>query len=180
MKAMGAVTALACALVAGGPAFGAAHAGMPSGGQIRVFVDASTNGATQKILVTGAIGDYGTSTSVDKNGTVDPNGDYEKVVMKKGGFEVNTAALDRKFAKAPATFNRVTCSFSFTGSAPVTLSDGTGLYTGISGTVVVTANFGGIGPRLASGPHKGQCNPNHNAKSVAQYGAIIGTGAVKF
>jgi len=39
---------------------------------------------------------------------------------------------------------------------------------------------GGIGPRLTTGARKGQCNPSHNAKELSQYGAIIGTGTVKF
>src|SRR5215471_4011809 len=72
-------------------------------------------------------------------------------------------------ASAPAT-----CSFSVTGSGPVRLFNGTGLYKGITGSAEMTLSFGGIAPRLTSGAHKGDCNPNQNAKALSQYGAIIG------
>ena len=180
MKAIAGVAALACALVFGGSATAMSQSVGPDGGKIRVYVDASTNGPVSKILITGAIGDYGTATSMDKNGKVDSNGNFVKVVLKKGTFEVDSTALNAKLNKGPGVFTKSTCSFSFTGSGRVTLSNGTGLYHGISGSVNVTATFGAISPRLSSGAHKGQCNQNQNAKSLSQWGAIIGTGTVKF
>jgi hypothetical protein len=180
MKAVAAVGVLACALVLGGSALATPRSGAVSSGKIRIFADASSDGPVSKILITGVIGDYGTATSMDKNGKVDQNGNYVKIALKKGTFEIDSTALNAKLNKAPGVFNKTTCSFSFTGSGGVTLFNGTGLYKGISGSAEVTLSFGGIGPRLTTGAHKGACNPSQNAKSLSQYGAIIGTGIVKF
>jgi hypothetical protein len=175
-----AVAALACAVGIGVSATVASGSGAVAGGKVRIFANASTEGPVSKILFTGAIGDYGTATSIDRNGKVDTNGNYVKMALKKGTFEVDSTALNAKLNKAPGVFNKSTCSFSFTGSGRVTIFNGTGLYQGISGSAEITLSFGGIGPRLTAGPRKGQCNPSHNAKPLSQFGAIIGTGVVKF
>lgn len=176
MKAAAAVGALVCALVVGGSAMATSRSGSVSGGKIGIFADASTNGPVSRILITGAIGDFGTATSIDKNGKVDQNGNFVRVALRKGTFEIDSTALNAKLNRAPGVFDKTTCSFSFTGSGSVSFFDGTGLYAGISGTARITLAFGGIGPRLASGA----CNPSQNAKPLSQYGAIIGTGVVKF
>jgi hypothetical protein len=180
MKATAVVGALVCALLVVGSALGGSHRAAVSAGKFRVYADASSDGAVSKILFTGAIGDYGTATSIDKNGKVDQNGNFVKVALKKGTFEIDSTALNAKLNQAHGIFSKKTCSFSFSGSGGVRLFNGTGLYKGLSGTAQVTLSFGGIGPRLTSGPHKGQCNPSQNAKAVSQYGAIIGTGVVRF
>lgn len=180
MKAVAGIAVLACALVIGGTAIAGSQSGEASGGKVRIFVDASTNGSVQKIVITGAIGDYGTATSIDKSGKVDPNGNYVKIALKKGTFVVNSRALNANLNKAPGVFSKATCSFSFGGSGRVTLFNGTGLYQGISGSAEMILSFGGIGPRLTTGKHKGQCNPSHSAKPLSQYGVLIGTGIVKF
>jgi hypothetical protein len=180
MKLAAAVGALACALVLGASALATPRSAGVSGGTIRVFADASSNGPVSKILITGAIGDYGTATSIDKDGKVDQNGNYVKIALKKGTFELDSTTLNAKLNQAHGIFSKTTCSFSFSGTGGVTMFNGTGLYRGISGSAQVTLTFGGIGPRLTSGAHKGQCNPSQNAKQLSQYGAIIGTGTVKF
>jgi len=180
MKAAAAVAVLVCALVFGGAALATSGSGGVSGGKIQIFADASADGAVSKIVITGAIGDYGTATSIDKNGKVDENGNYVRIALKKGTFELDSTTLNARLNKAPGVFTKATCSFSFTGTGGVTLFNGTGLYKGISGSAQVTLRFAGIGPRLATGAHKGDCNPSHDAKPLSQYGAIIGTGTVKF
>lgn len=167
------------ALVGNASAFGSSTSGTPAGGPLRVFAT-SGNGATGTIVVTGAIGDYGKQLQMDKNGKANANGGYVEITLKKGTFEVNATTLNAKLAKAPGTFDKATCSFSVTESAPTTLFNGTGLYKGISGTVNITVNFAGVGPRYASGKNKGQCIKSNNAKLLAQYSAIIGAGTVKF
>ena len=138
-------------------------------------------GAVSKIVITGVIGDYGTATSINKNGTIDANGNYVKIALKHGGFEVNSVALNQKTNNAPPTMvNTTTCSFDFGGSGPVTLFNGTGMYTGITGTLNITEKFGGIGPVFTSGPKKGQCNMGENVQPIAFYGSITGSGKVSF
>ena len=155
-----AMAALGCmvvgsVLIGGSAAFGA---GMPAGGPVTIHVTPSPDGIHGPIVITGAIGDHGQTTSIDKNGKPDANGNFVRITLKKGTFEVNSTALNAKTAKAQPTVNRSTCSFDFTGTGPVTLFNGTGLYAGISGTLSITITFAGVGPLYTSGKHKGQCN----------------------
>jgi hypothetical protein len=152
----------------------------PKGGTIYVSATPK-NGATDPIVIVGAIGDYGTATTVNQNGKVDSNGDYVKIVLKHGGFEINTKALKQKAnSAAPTVNNTTTCSFSFTASGPVTLFNGSGSYKGISGTVDITENLYAILPRFASGKHKGQCNEGNSSTPIAFVGSISGSGKVSF
>lgn len=161
---------LASLAIVGSTALAAAP---PAGGPIKVFVTNVTN-TKSKILVTGAIGDYGTTVAVDKNGKVDSNGAYQKVTLKKGGFWVNATALNKKLNKSQPQVNKATCSVAFTASAPTKLFKGSGLYAEISGTVRITVTFAGIAPRSASG----QCRAT--AQPLGFYQSITGTGNAKF
>ncbi|MGZ6670705.1 MAG: hypothetical protein ACXVH3_39350, partial [Solirubrobacteraceae bacterium] len=154
-------------------------ASTPAGGAVKVFVT-PTSGPRSSILVTGAIGDYGKTLRVDKNGKTAGNGDYQKVTLKQGSFEVNATALNKKLNASAPVVNKTTCSLVFSGSAPTTVFNGTGLYKGISGTVRITVTFAGIAPRYTSGTHKGQCNFSNSAQPLGQYQAITGTGSVHF
>jgi hypothetical protein len=173
--------ALATAVLAGLMVVGssALAASAPAGGPIKVFLTPSPTSPKSKITITGAIGDFGTSVSVNAAGKTTPNGHYQKVTLKQGGFWVNGTALGKATSKGKPVANKSNCSFSFGASAPVTLFNGTGLYTGISGTVKITLTFAGISPRFASGAHKGQCNFNAN-KTLGQYESVAGAGNVTF
>ena len=88
----------------------------PAGGTIEIWATPG-NGPVGPIVITGAIGDYGTATTIDKNGKVDNNGDYVKIALKHGGFEINSVALNQKTNNAPPTMvNNTTCSVEFGGS----------------------------------------------------------------
>lgn len=166
--------ALATACLAGVLGVGStALASSPAGGPIKVYVTGS--GTHSKILVTGAIGDYGSTTTVDKNGKVDSNGDFQKVVLKKGGFFVDATALSKKFETSQPAVNNATCSMDFVVSATTKVYKGTGLYKGIGGNVKITVSFAGIAPRK-----NGKCDFSQNTKPLAQWQAITGTGSVKF
>jgi hypothetical protein len=175
------VAVLGFVIAAGSLAVSAGAASpMPAGGTIGVYATPG-NGHVARIVITGAIGDYGTATQIDKSGKVDPNGGYVKVVLKHGGFEVNSVALNKKANNArPTTNNTTTCSFSVTTSGPTTLFNGTGLYTGIAGTVQITQTFAGDGRRYTSGPKKGQCNRANNVAPLAFWASISGLGKVTF
>jgi hypothetical protein len=149
-------------------------ASTPKGGKIRVFVT-NTSTTRAKILITGAIGDYGTTVSQDANGKVDANGDFEKVTLRHGGFLVNDTALDKKLNSSRPTVNKTDCSIAFTGTGPTTVEDGTGVYSGISGTIALTVTYAGIAQKTAKG-----CNFANNAPDYGEYQAITGTGSVSF
>ena len=65
-------------------------------------------------------------------------------------------------------------SIGATGRA--TLSERTGQYAGIRGTLRVTGTFADVGPRLKNG----ECNMSQNAKPLAQFNAVTGSGHVSF
>ena len=147
-----ACAALAAALV---PATAASAAGMPAGGQIELIATAGSS-PYGTIVIAGAIGGSGKTLSMTKSGKPDANGNYVKITLQNGTFEVNSTVFNEKTAKAPASIaNKATCSFAFAGSGPVTLFNGTGLYAGISGTVTITINYVGYGPLYTSGAEEG-------------------------
>ncbi len=174
------VAVLGNLLLGGASAFAAATPRTPVGGPVRVFVTPG-NGAGGKIVIAGAIGDYGTTLNINKNGTADPNGNYAKATLRKGTFEVNKTALNAKMNNARPTVNNLnTCSAVISGTAPVTVLGGTGLYTGITGTVNITVTEVFVLPFYTSGKHKGHCNEGNGGQPVAFYESVIGTGTVSF
>lgn len=159
---------------------GASGAPAPTNGTVHVWA-VPGRGAVDQILLTGVIADHGTATTIDKDGKVDPNGHYVMVKLQAGGFEVNASEFDEVFEKLQPTVNAATCSAWATGTGPVSLFNGTGSYTGITGTIRITSSYAIIFPRYATGAKKGQCNERQNAQPVAQFeGDITGSGAVGF
>jgi hypothetical protein len=174
------VAVLGGALLGSSPAFAATRPSTPANGPVKLFATPSADGLHATILMTGAIGDYGNALTIDKNGTPDANGNYVKVTLQKGGFEINSTTLNAKANKVQPTFNTATCSAALSVAGPVTLFDGTGLYAGIDGTLTVTEVAAFILPRYTSGKNKGNCNTSNNVQPVEQYGSIIGTGTLSF
>ena len=72
------------------------------------------------------------------------------------------------------TIDTAHCFYAFKGSGPTSLMKGTGAYAGISGTINVTVNFVGIGPKLPNG----KCN--QKVPPVAQYGDVTGSGTASY
>jgi hypothetical protein len=163
------------ALGVGGAASAAASAS-PNHGTVHVWVTPG-HGAVDQILLTGVIGDHGTATSMDKNGTVDKNGKYVKVALSRGGFEVDAAALNQKLAKLAPKVDSASCTLWASGSGNVTLGDGTGAYAGISGTVKLSTNFAAVFPRYTSGAKRGRCDMK-GAPTASFQGVLIGSGHI--
>ena len=155
---------------------GASAPSKPAGGSVR-FIETPTSATTGSIIITGAVGDYGTVVSVDKNGATEPNGKYLKVALKKGSFMVNGTAIVEKEKTTSFPINHSSCSSSGSISAPVTLFGGAGLYQRIRGTVRVTETFAWVLARHTSGAQEGQCDGHDITKMVV---ATIGSGKVRF
>jgi hypothetical protein len=168
-------------LLGGASAFAATTPSTPAGGQVKVFATPNSNGGGT-IVITGAIGDYGHTLTINKNGTPDPNnGNYVRITLQKGTFEVDSTTLNAKANKAQPTLNKATCSAALSVTGPVTLFSGTGLYVGITGTVSITETYAFILPQYTSGINKGQCNTSSNSlQPISQYASITGTGTVSF
>jgi hypothetical protein len=156
----------------------AGAASSPAGGRIEIWVP--NPGASGKIVITGAIGDYGTFTSVDKDGRANPNGNFVRIMLKRGSFMINSTALNAKANHTQPTGSVATCSAFLDVSDPVTLYDGSGAYAGIGGTLHITEVFAFIAPRNARGASKGKCNKSNSATPVAAYSSITGDGEVAF
>jgi hypothetical protein len=174
--AIGVAAAIGGLAIGGPSALGASTA--PAGGHVDVFVQSEGAGAG-KILISGAIGDSGTTESIDKSGRSDPvNGDYVKVTLSQGMFEVNNTALVKALHGASPNINKTTCSAGFSITVSDSLLDGSGLYKGIGGALKVTEFVGFVSPRYASGKNKGQCNLS--TQPASQLGVIVATGSVHF
>ena len=170
-KLAAAVGVTAGVLGGGSVALAASH---PKGGKVNIFV--TTKSPTkEKILVTGAIGDYGTAVSQNAKGKVSPNGTYENVKLTRGGFIVNATELHNKLNHAKPVVNKANCSVMFRATGPAFIGDGSGAYKGISGTVRITVIFAGVAPKTATG-----CNLGNNAPLHGSYHSATGTGTVKF
>jgi hypothetical protein len=158
----------------------ARNAERSAGGSVRVFATGG-DGSLGTIVVVGAIGDYGKTLSMTKAGKPDPNGDYVKITLQKGTLEVNSVQFNKQTSNAPPTIlDRSTCSFAFIATGKVTVFNGTGHYKGISGTITITTNFGGIAPRYISGSKHGRCHFGNNVKPIVSRGWILGHGTVRF
>jgi hypothetical protein len=176
-KATLGVAMLGCVLLGATAAFGSSST-TRAGGTINVFAVQQGLSRNSAIVVTGAVGDYGKTFSINKNGNADPNRNYLKIMLQQGAFEANTTALSHKLANARPTVYNSTCSGQFLGTSQVTLFDGTGRYTGITGTVNMTVTGAYILPRYKSGKKIGQCN--ENTEPIGVYNSDTGSGQVRF
>jgi hypothetical protein len=91
-------------------------------------------------------------------------------IFPNGKFKVTHTAKHQK-----QSFNARTCFYAFSETGVFTLSGGTGKYKGISGHGNYAVSVIGLGPKLKSGA----CNPNMNARSIAQQQEIAATGSVR-
>ena len=171
-KAIAALVVGAGVLGSGQLALAAASA--PKGGAVKLFITNVTD-IKSKVTVTGAVGDYGTSVSEDKNGKLDANGAYTKVTLKHGGFLIDNTGLDNVLDHAKPQINTANCSFVLSGTGPGTLSEGTGAYAGISGTLAITVTVAGITPKKGTG-----CNFSDNAPTYGAFASATATGHVSF
>ena len=159
--------AIACFVLMGGLTLASAAASAQSsssGGSIQVWLTPSLTGNGGKILITGAIADYGV-TKGKKSG---------QAVLKKGTIKVNLKQFNAATNAVNPTINPSNCSTSFTASAPVLIMSGTGAYAGITGSFTLTAQYAFILPKTKSG----SCNTSNNANPISQYGSVSGSGTV--
>lgn len=158
-----ATSASALALIA----CGSASASEP-GGIVHVY-DVNTGTPTGSVVVTGAIGDFGTDQS-----NVSPNAN--RLVLSRGTFEVNTSEIQKKFSSAKAAGNSTNCGVVLAATAPATLFNGTGAYKGIAGKVTLTIASAAVLPRLANG----KCNESPNSTALGEVTISQGSGTVSF
>ncbi len=144
----------------------------PTGGLIKYWVTQPTS-TTQSIVVTGAIGDYGTVTNANKDGTANQNGNYALVTLQDGTITVNLTSWKKKNAKTSFPINPKSCSSEGTATGTVSLSNGTGKYKGIRGQLTYSVTNAWILAQEANG----KCSGN----DVLHYFSLTsGSGLVSF
>lgn len=159
-----------------------AGAATPAGGAIRVFGVSNGLGGGGKVLITGAIGDHGKTESANKSGQPRANGSYVLLKLTKGTILLNKTTLDQKINGAfnKAKLDQATCSLSAAATGVLPFVTGTGLYTGISGSVRIAIAAGFTLPRFTSGAKAGQCNTANSTQPTDSVQIISGTGTVSF
>lgn len=160
-------------------------ASTPTSGTVHVFDYGDGEGVGSTVVLTGAIGDYGSADSIDANGTPDPQHNTEVILsLVRGSFRISVVALDKKITTAFNSFqlNSSTCSgyISASGTAPVVTGSGTGAYAGISGSFTLTFSLATIGAKYTSGKDEGQCNESNSSPSTGQAQLVTGSGTVSF
>jgi hypothetical protein len=175
-RTIGVAGALVCLAAGASVALAAGSSKTPAGGSIQLFVQPGQNQGAGKILLTGAVGDYGSSSPTTSSG----GKHFGTATLKKGTIKIDLTAITAKVDKANPAVNAATCSGSLTETAPAPVVSGTGLYAGIHGTLQITESFGFIGSTYKSGAKKGQCNMSNSAPTVAQMGTVYGSGSVSF
>ena len=151
----------------------ASSATTPAGGSFKVWATPTTAGA-RSLVIAGAIGDYGSAVTIDQNGTTDAKGNYSHVLLQKGTFRINLTAFNKAAGKASFPINKANCSSEGSITAPASVSNGTGLYKGISGNVHLTLTLVWIVPRNSDN----KCDGTKKALFHSEY--LTGTGTVSF
>ena len=140
-----------------------------------MFVTPGNGQGNGTILITGAIGDLGTTHGFRVHGQA-----FAYATLRHGKIEFNLTKVAAKANSASPKIDAATCSAAISVSAPVSVVGGTGLYKGVSGTVNLTESIGYIGATYTTGSKKGQCNMSNSAPTVGQVASVHGTGTVRF
>lgn len=158
---------------AGGTA--ATHARAP-GGTAHIAGYSGNDGPRSKVIVAGAIGDFGEAVSVYPDGMIDPQHNAElSFVQTRGSFRISIVGLDKKIVSAfsRVRFSTSTCSgnVTVTRAAPIVADSGTGADRGISGTFTITVTV-----TIDEIAAKSRCNAT--GAFVAQAIVMTGSGTV--
>jgi hypothetical protein len=169
----------ATAPAAKAPAAGATSAAKtPAAGGAAHIIDYSLNsdGPDSRVILTGAIGDWGQVVAVYPDGAIDPGHTSEfRLELTHGSFRLSIASLHKKIIRAfsPWPSNKSTCSgsVSFTVTIPVVAGSGTGAYRGISGSFTVTVTIDEVDVKPVC---------DGSSAFLAQVILIAGPGTVSF
>jgi hypothetical protein len=129
------------------------------------FYTITTADNSSSVVLTGTIGDYGTDKPLAGNYNV------LEIKLVHGTFEADITKLNR--AVSPVV-NSNSCSFTYSGTAPVQFSHGTGSYAGLRGSATVTISGAGVLAKLSSG----KCQESQSSEPIFVISSAVGTGTV--
>jgi len=156
------------AMVAGAYAWGRSQAkattSTPAGMNVHLTDYSDNDGTESTVVLSGAIGDFGTATRSGDQGAV------MTLHLQRGTIQLDTTSLAKRFTTAvgKAVFSQTTCSGSVqvTSSVPILASSGTGAYKRASGKFSLSMNLDEVVPK--------QLNCSANNKMLGQ--AIVSSG----
>jgi hypothetical protein len=160
------------------PSAGNTQQGPAGGGPVQFTAYQNDDLPGAAVVLSGAIGDFGTAVSVLPNETVDPEHSSQyKLLLTQGSFRLLAGPLHAQFVQAlsQAPYNLSTCSghATVTGAVPVVADSGTGAYKGIHGTFTLTIT----GNEVDAKPG---CHPFSGTALLAQTIFIAGSGTVTY
>ena len=161
-------TVVGLAVPAGASPIAARPATVTGAEHFQVMSTATNNSPNSPLIAWGVFTGAGTDREISSNAAGTKG--VDSFIFSNGKFTVTHTAKTQKQA-----FNARTCFYSFSETGVFTLSGGTGKYKGISGSGKYALTVIGIGPKLKSGA----CNPNQNARSIANQQEISGLASVK-
>jgi len=111
----------------------------PANGDVHISEYSNGDGAGSSVIITGAIGDFGESISVNTNGAINlEHNSQATLALSQGSFRLDVSGLDKNIVDAFTRFkpNPQTCSGHITasGKASIVPGSGTGAYKGVSGS----------------------------------------------
>jgi hypothetical protein len=178
LLAAGCAAPAAKAPAANAPAATAPATQAPAAGGAVHIIDYSLNsdGPDSRVILTGAIGDWGQVVAVYPDGAIDPGHTSEfRLELTHGSFRLSIASLHKKIIRAfsPWPSNKSTCSgsVSFAVATPIVAGSGTGSYRGISGNFNVTVTIDEVDVKPVC---------NGSSAFLAQVILIAGPGTVSF
>jgi hypothetical protein len=181
LAAMTVAGAVSIALAAGVPALASSHAAAGKAVTGPEVISGSVHGkaalANAPIIPLQWQGLVTTKSVINLGGGSGPH---------KGSVKTLTSPAGKLTVKVTSTptqsqsFNTRTCRFSFTQDIPVTVLGGksTGAFAGASGPGAAQDYFAATQPRFASGPKKGQCNPNANPITKTAVASFLATAVL--
>lgn len=144
------------------------------GGSVIFTAYSNSDGPKSVIVLSGAIGDYGSATRTSTS----KGGEFTQLLIKvtEGSFRLNIAGVEGRLAKAiygHFPTNSSTCSgqVSITGATPIVGHSGTGSYKDISGTFSTTITINEVEDWPA-------CPDIDTSPFLAQTVFLTGTGMV--
>jgi hypothetical protein len=136
-----------------------------SSGVVHIYED-SLGGKINPVVITGYLNDHG----MDHEDVLD-HGQVNKIVLSKGSFEANVAKLHANL-EVVASYPKG-CTLILKSTAPVTLSNGSGAYKGIQGTLTITSQDVVVFPREKNG----SCNEQLSL-ALTDLTTVSGSGKV--